>query len=136
MMEHMVAQEDSKILKYLSMGGEERLQVKDEVTAGIHSLIGRMQSDDNIESEIVFLSSSVKKPAGDERSWVEYEVLIGIPKCNGLEYTSYNLKELSEVLTDLNDVLSGLISSSGIEEVNTSLSDYDYFLFYLIGDGE
>lgn len=130
-MELMEVRVDSnKIQRLLKMRGEERLRVKDDITAGIHSVITNLQGKSCVR--LAFLESIKRE------SWVEYSLLLEIPKCDDhVKYLSEEFKQLGDFLKELETVLdynnSG-INSLGIDQVETGLPDSYYILLYILRD--
>ena len=130
-MEHMEVRVDSnKIAGLLRLKGEERLMVRDDVTAGIHATIAKLK--DNSCIRLAFLNSLQRD------SWVEYSLLLEFPKIDEhIKYLGYEFEELGKFLKELENTLdydkSG-INSIGIDEVETGLPGSYYILLYMLKD--
>ena len=127
----MEARENSnKISKLLHLRGEERLGVQDEVTAGIHATIAKLSGTCCVR--VAFLQTIQKE------SWSEYNILLKIPKLEEhIKYLGQEFKELGNFLDELENTIQyeqAGISSTGIEEVDTTQPDAYYFLIYMIKD--
>lgn len=124
--------DSKKISGLLRLKGEERLMVRDEVTAGIHATISKISG--KLPIRLAFLNS-VKR-----ETWVEYGLLLEIPKAEEhIKYLSYEFEEIGKFLKILEDTLdyeNTKIDSVGIEEVETGLPNYYYILIYMLKDGE
>ena len=133
----MEVQVDSKkITKLLLMKGDERLDAKDEVTAGIHSAINKLK-ENNSFLKVDFIESKVKE-SQHSGTWIEYNLLLSLPKSeNHIKYLNLEFMELSKFLNLLKDNIdfdsvSSNIESFGIEEVETGRPNFYYFLFYIL----
>jgi hypothetical protein len=115
------------ISRLLSMKGRKRLQVKDDFTEFL------LEYDYNKglrgTGDLVFLQSRDVK--GDLDHWTEYDILIGIKKIEECpRYLSFVMFQLYEFLCD--DLSGHGLKGFGIQEVECSLDDYYYILFYAI----
>ena len=132
-MEHMEVRVDSnKIAKILKLRGEERLEVVDDVTAGIHATIEKMVGNSCVQ--LAFLKTVQKD------SWVEYSLLLEFPKAEEhIKYLGYEFKELGKFLETLEKTIdydSAKIDSIGIDGVETGLPGSYYILLYMLRDGK
>ena len=119
-----------KIQSLLNLKGEERLMVRDKVTAGIHATIAKLSGKSCVR--LAFLNSLKRD------SWVEYSLLLEFPKVDEhIKYLGYEFTELSKFLKELEETVgyeeSG-INSIGIDEVETGLPGSYYILLYMLKD--
>ena len=133
MMERMAAVVGfNKISKLLSKKGTERLAVEDDITAGIHSVIGKLSGTTCIK--LAFLETLQKE------SWSEYYLLLEFPKLeNHIKYLSREFYELSKFLDEFDKIVDfdkSKVNSIGIEEVDTSQPQSYFVLLYVLREHE
>lgn len=132
-MELMAAQVGfEKISKLLNKKGTERLSVTDDITAGIHSAIDKLNGSTCIN--LIFLETIQKE------SWSEYYLLLRFPKIeNHIKYLCREFRDLSTFLEEFDKIVDfdkSRITSIGLEEIDTTQPDFYYTLLYIIRDDE
>lgn len=124
----MEIQVGSSISGLLSMLGDRRLEVSDDITKSILSI----DPEQHPGIKVKFIES--KKIKGEKSDWVEYNVLFEIVKYKDTpEYLSYAFKELGKIIKSLSHQK---ITSIGVNEVDCGYSDFYYVLIYILSDGK
>ena len=122
--------DSNKISSLLKLKGEERLMIRDDVTAGIHSTISKLTGKSCVK--LAFLNSYKRE------AWTEYSLLLEIPKVDEhIKYLGYEFEELGKFIKALEETLdydkSG-INSIGIDQVETGLPGSYFILLYMLRD--
>lgn len=129
----MEVQEYSKIKKYLSLKGNNRLEFKNELTEKILTF-DYLNKTPGINLRFLETKKYVSSEE-DDNKWVEFNILYEVLKFKeNPEYYSYIFEKLSNIIKEYNVNFDKDRMRLGIQETYCEDSKSYFILFYIIFD--
>jgi len=131
--------DSKKISRLLSMKGEERVMVDDDLVTCIRQTIESLNSTGGSCIRLAFLETVRREIENGE--WFNYQLLLEFPKAEDhIKYLSHEFLEIGHILQKLeNNIPENImkeIDSIGIDEVDTSRPNSYYLLLYILRNGK
>lgn len=136
----MEVREDSKkISRLLSMRGEERVMVDDDLVACIRQTVETINQSGGSCIKLAFLETIRREIENGE--WFNYQLLFEFPKAEDhIKYLSHEFLEIGHLLQKLEsnipENIMKDIDSIGVDEFDTSRPNSYYLLLYVLRNGK